>query len=211
MERNLDVDTESMFRDQMDEAWSHYRHCEQMRTQYLNFFFTVFMGASAFIITLCKTDSGKDVPAQTLFAVALLIPVLFCFSVIIFVSTIRVGYVLDHYIRIMQETRLYFFGEDTYAAHVWQRDRVAPAPVREGLFRLQVSARLLVGFLTFCLLLAEGMLTFFLARKSYLGNWKVCVALGCCVGMAATLGWLTNRLRLARREESQAKAELDVK
>jgi hypothetical protein len=83
--------------DQYNQAWSHYRHTESMRTQYLGFFFTVLLGSAAFALPILR--SSDDSPEAAATGTLLFLVALQAMSYFACVSVIRMGSVLRHYHR----------------------------------------------------------------------------------------------------------------
>jgi hypothetical protein len=56
---------------EFDQAWTHYRHVESMRTQYLGFFFTISLGSTALAVPTVSADALDDPSRPASFAVFL--------------------------------------------------------------------------------------------------------------------------------------------
>jgi hypothetical protein len=147
----LNKNSETLFRSELDQAWSHYRHLEETRTKYLNFFFTIFLASIGFILTLI-TGLKSSISIDLYFGFAVFILALFLFSVILLASIVRLGYVLSSYELVMSETRKYFHGIDSPVLEIWNIRKNIPESVNRGVFSIQKSSRLLV--LGVCMILS---------------------------------------------------------
>lgn len=87
----------SFLLDQYNQAWSHYRHTESMRTQYLGFYFTVLIGSSAFALPILR--SSEDSPEVAAVGTSLFLVAVQSMSYFACVSVVRMGSVLRHYHR----------------------------------------------------------------------------------------------------------------
>jgi len=43
-----------------DQAWTHYRHLESQRNQFLGFFFTATIGSIGFLVALASSPSARE-------------------------------------------------------------------------------------------------------------------------------------------------------
>jgi hypothetical protein len=77
------------------EAWSHYRHVENSRLQYLGFFFTVTLGSAALAIPILSgggTSIEERLPGASVFLM-----IFEAFAFFVFVNLLRFDTVLRHY------------------------------------------------------------------------------------------------------------------
>ena len=82
-----------------DQAWSQSRHLETMRSQYLGFFFTVFLGLTAFSATQLGSDSlGTSFDLVVFAAILLGLDVL---SGFLLLAVARIGDVLRYYTSVI--------------------------------------------------------------------------------------------------------------
>ena len=164
MIESLDSKSEEFFKSEMDQAWNHYRHLEETRTKYLNFFFTIFLASIGFALTTIKTNSNLSIDQY--FGYAVFVFVLFLFSIILLASIVRLGYVLSSYELVMKETRKYFYGHDSTVIEVWNIRKNIPSSVNRGLFSIQKSSRLLVFGVCVLLSVIEFGLAYQMANTS---------------------------------------------
>ncbi len=181
--KRLSAGAEEVFKSQMGEAWLHYRHCEAMRTQYLTFFFTAYVGVIGFGVNLLKTEPS----AATLFGISILIDVLFCFSAAVFVAVVRLGLVTEFYFHAEERTRRYFFAEEPYALQTWTYAPLGAHPKTPSLFSIQKSATAVIAFLCLCLAAAQLLLGIALLRNSHRNTWRPNIAFVSCAAMAIAL------------------------
>lgn len=151
--------SETYLLSEITQAWSHYRHLEEMRTKYLSFFATIVLTSAGFLVTLLK-DITKFESTHLIGSVSVFVFLVFLFTYFIWANISRIGYVLAAYETIMTETRRLMLGSNCSAFRLWAiRDRIPPA-VSSGIFRIQLAASSMV--LSVCVLLfgAEGYLAF---------------------------------------------------
>ncbi|HTX67955.1 MAG TPA: hypothetical protein VMH50_02265, partial [Thermoleophilia bacterium] len=84
-----------------EQAWTHYRHLESSRMQYLGFFFTVLLGAVTVAAALAKYLPS----ALATLAIAALTFLVFLLAVSLYISIRKTGFVLWRYSRILQTIR----------------------------------------------------------------------------------------------------------
>lgn len=174
--REMHDRSETYIRNEIDHAWSHYRHTEELRFKYvsglialLTASFTVLLAASKYLL------ADKPTP-QMVAGLALFILFLFGCSLVFLTGIIRIGYVLSAYEYILNRTRAHFCHPESQAHQIWQvRDRI-PEPVKSPLFSLQNGAVLLTGMV--CAFL--GGAEIYLAVIA-LGNWSLVVPLASLV------------------------------
>jgi drug/metabolite transporter superfamily protein YnfA len=78
------------------QAWEHYRHLENSRTRYMNFFFTALfaiIGLYSTLLNLKKIEIGE---IQVILGITLL-QIFILFSLFIFINITRIGWVLKGY------------------------------------------------------------------------------------------------------------------
>lgn len=78
------------------QAWEHYRHLENTRIRYMNFFFTALfaiIGLYSTLLDLRQTDIGE---LQIILGIVLL-QIFILFSLFIFINITRIGRVLNGY------------------------------------------------------------------------------------------------------------------
>ena len=121
---------------EIDQAWTHYRHLEEMRFKYLSLLIGLLGTSAAALIAafqyLLKSPItlpvGVGLPALVLF--------LYGVTQMLLTAIIRIGYVLAAYEDIMYHTRAHFCGLDSYAFKVWSvRERISK-PMKGTLFSL---------------------------------------------------------------------------
>lgn len=89
------------------EARSHYRHIESSRTQYLGFFFTVFLGSLGFIIS--RLEEIRTEP-WTLLGTTVLVLVVNTLTTAIFMLVRKARSTLDFYVDTCKRIELRIFG-----------------------------------------------------------------------------------------------------
>jgi len=90
------------------QAWEHYRHLENSRTRYMNFFFTALfaiIGLYSTLLNLKKIEIGE---LQIILGIALL-QIFILFSLFIFINITRIGRVLQGYNGVKNRIREMLF------------------------------------------------------------------------------------------------------
>lgn len=139
-------------------AWSHYRHIEETRRNYLAFHVATILGSLVFLATLAKGLTEAD-HGFLAWVVTVYLTVLFGFSFLVWANVLRMGYVLDAYEDIMRETRKVLFAGDEETMQLWTvRDRLPPV-VSWGIFCPQRAAIWLTLGSCVAICFAQGVLT----------------------------------------------------
>jgi hypothetical protein len=94
-----------------DQAWSHYRHLEVLRAQYLGFFFTAVLAVTAFAGPQLASDSLRT--SGDLLIVAALAFGLELLSGFLFLVVARLNDVLDFYLLQIQEISAWMSEDET--------------------------------------------------------------------------------------------------
>ena len=128
-----------------NEVWQHYRHLENARTKYMNFFFTALFAVFSFFTALIRLDKFET-SNQELTLWMILLYIFSAFTLYIFINIVKIGWVLDGYNRIQREIRQLFL--DTKTINKISVTNYLPKNSKK-IFRLQYSAEL---FLKICLL-----------------------------------------------------------
>ena len=196
----LTKNSEFLLKAELDQAWSHYRHLEETRGKYLNFFFTIFLASIGFMLTLAK-DFDVKVTVETYFGFAVFVFSLFLISAILLAAIVRIGYVLSSYENIMKETRKYFHGESSPVLDVWDIRKGIPSSVNKGVFSIQKSSRALV----MCVCLMLSILQMGVVREMYsmtmtLKSGYVVATIGFIAIMIITLLYIVFSIKKASDE-----------
>lgn len=97
-----------MLLSEYSQAWEHYRHLENSRTRYMNFFFTALfaiIGLYSTLLNLKKIEIGE---LQIILGIALL-QIFILFSLFIFINITRIGRVLQGYNGVKNRIREMLF------------------------------------------------------------------------------------------------------
>ena len=106
---------EDLLVEEFKEAWSHYRHVESTRVQYLGFFFTVVFGISGFVIAVLKDlqpSSTSCLPSRLVLGLFTLGWLLFMLTILLFASVRKLGLVLRHYEGVIKQVRNMLYPSD---------------------------------------------------------------------------------------------------
>lgn len=148
---------EELFTSELNQAWDHYRHLEETRTKFLNFFFTMFLGSVGFLITLFN-QYGSENTYKFYLSLSLFVSLIFIISIIIFSTITRIGYVLKAYELIFKKTREHYYGKESGALKLWSIRKNIPKSVSKGLFSVQNSSKFLLVIFCFVLTLIQLLL-----------------------------------------------------
>jgi hypothetical protein len=177
------------------EAWAHYRHLENSRTEYLKFFFTAVLGSLGLIAAI-----SKDRPFDShwwFLGLSLLNATLFVLTAFMYLTVRKFGAVLHHYTVLGREFRAMFY---SVASPSERRilDGMLFDGVTDPIFRLRffdgqpTSEALLFGF---CIVfaIAGGLIFYVLPVNLTAAPLLTQVGIGILdVAMWLTL-WLTKR------------------
>lgn len=168
-----------------EQAWTHYRHVEVQRSQYLGFFFTVSLGATVALPIVSAAGIGSD---AGLIAGAAFLATYFVVTIFVWSSIRRSGNVLSHYdrcLRLLRDVQEEFCElPSEYRGILTTKGRSVDGPHRSG---LQKSAEWTLAGFGFAEVLAQIALFVVAVAKSTRAD--VVIALG-IVGLvsAAVLG-----------------------
>jgi len=139
----------SFFFDETSQAWSHYRHLEETRRNYLAFHAAATLTSLGFLASVGKDIESFDAVILSAIISGFLV-FLFTLSFLVWANLLRIGYVLHAYEEILTETRRFALGTDSSEFKLWNiRDRI-PQVVRLGVFTIQNAASYLT-LLSCCL------------------------------------------------------------
>lgn len=124
--------------EQYRQSWEHYRHLENSRSQYMNFFFTALFASfgvyAAFINIEQWNFDGKELSVGVL--------LLFLFSVFtlyIYINIVRTGWVLDGYSKVMKDIKTKLFNNNPDYVNISVRNYL-PKESKYKIFSVQFSA-----------------------------------------------------------------------
>jgi hypothetical protein len=95
---------------EFNQAWDHYRHLENVRTKYMNFFFTAVFAVFGLYTALFKVDQF-NLDDFDLIIVLVLINTFSIFTLFVFINITRIGNVLDGYSNIIKRLRVLLYGK----------------------------------------------------------------------------------------------------
>lgn len=155
---------ESLLLAEFDQAWSHYRQNETMRTQYVGFFLTVTLGFAALganIVTPDRLSQASDIIGYGVFLGVYLLLVSFTYLIVR-----KVDVAMYHYERLWRSVRNYFYSDvnrttEPYAS-IDIRDylhSLRGGPIRKSTLRIQTTAELLLVLFAFLASSGEVFLT----------------------------------------------------
>lgn len=143
-----------------DEAWAHSRHLEDLRRQYLGFFFTALLGVTAISASyLARRHLSPSGSVLTIAALALGLQTL---AVYLYLAVSRVNVVLDHYLEVVWAIRdqIALDGSSSVDLSDHRRPPSPPRPGRLGRVILWHGAEPVLG-------LGAGVLVLILAGNVF--------------------------------------------
>lgn len=99
-------DERELLNNEFQQAWEHYRHLENARATYMQFFYTVIFAAFGFLITL--HEQFKELSSVGL---AALLVALSVFSTYIYLNVSKIKYVREHYMNTVNEIRKIMYSD----------------------------------------------------------------------------------------------------
>jgi hypothetical protein len=182
-------DANILLQQELDQAWSHYRHLEEMRYKYLSALITLLTASAAALLAGIKFLLPGNGSLSNVLALGLsyFISLLFVWSALFLTAMIRIGYVLNAYEDIINTTHEHFWGHHSNAHRMWcVRDRI-PQDIRGHFFSLQKNAVLLLYVVGLALATLQLVLEWELWRRShYLYRPPLIMA----AIMLLALGWI---------------------
>ena len=91
-EKNYD----ELFVEEYRQAWDHFRHMENARTNYINFYFTALFAIFGLYTAIITLDLLKVGDIQILIGINLL-NIFSVFTLYIYINIVRIGWVLNGY------------------------------------------------------------------------------------------------------------------
>lgn len=151
---NSDVSrVDALLISEFDQAWSHYRHLESLRSQYLGFFFAVTTAAAA--VPSLQTPAFNEV--RTVLAGGAFLSVYGFLTAFLYFGIKKANVVMNQYAEVIQYVRTYIFGDSSVHSSALKRIRESEHPLfRSSLFSIQSGAERVLLF--FGLLAAIGQI-----------------------------------------------------
>lgn len=197
---------------EIDHAWTHYRHLEEMRYKYLSVVVTL-LTASVAAFTAGVTAKGehlfpeKGPPTTPIVAgMSCFLFLLFIWSGLFLTAIIRIGFVLKAYEDVMIATREHFCGFKSNAYELWDVRGRIPTPIKGKFFSLQENAVVLLFVVCVFLALLELSLAWWLwKRTAYIYR----IPAGCTLVMVLTLFsiFISNFIGNRRKQKSSTTSQ----
>ncbi|NKI30586.1 hypothetical protein [Croceivirga thetidis] len=124
------------------QAWSHYRHLENTRIRYMNFFFTALfaiIGLYSTLLNLKKVEIGE---LQVILGMILL-QIFILFTLFILINVTRIGRVLKGYQGVKGNLRQLLFSQSSVPNGVSVGEHIK-GPKSSKLFSVQKSSRFML-------------------------------------------------------------------
>jgi len=142
------------------QAWQHYRHLEDARTKYMNFFFTALfaiIGLYSALLNL-KVEIGE---LQTIIGIVLIL-MFMMFTLYIYINITRIGKVLKGYNKVKGTLRELLFDETGTPKGISVGEHLSKRK-KKKIFSVQSSAQMM--------LILSLLFTNIFAFISLLNNW----------------------------------------
>ncbi len=167
----LGEDEKKLLMSELDQAWAHYRHLEETRTKYLNFFFTILLGSAAFWGTVLRRENLE--PNAVIFGFYVYAFFLFVVIAVIYAAIKKIGVTRDQYEDIIHITHEYLFKGNKGAVGLYKITEKHPGM---KMYSVQRSAECLS---LLCCLALVGIEWYGLywCDKVY-GSWQCWIVLG---------------------------------
>jgi hypothetical protein len=153
----------AIYLEEFHQAWEHYRHLENARTKYMNFFFTALFAVIGLYSAIIKIDQFKLEEFELLIGF-LLILVFTVFTLYVFINIIRIGWVLTGYSNVMRQLRINMYGEKSIPEKISVRDYL-PIESKHKVYSIQYSAETLLKFSLILMMILSITVVFF--------NWSI--------------------------------------
>lgn len=125
--------------DELNHAWAHYRHLENGRTKYMNFFFTALFAVIGLYSAFVKIHQSNTVELELMTGFFLLIA-FSIFTLYVFINISRIGWVLTGYSNVIKELRTKIHG--SFPEKYTVRNYLPKSP--KGIYSVQRSAEYLL-------------------------------------------------------------------
>ena len=130
---------------EFQEAWSHYRHIEESRSQYLGFFFIVMLSSIGFLISLSQ-NLDLMTSSWSVFGILILFWLLYILTFFMFVSVRKMGVVKKHYEDVIARIREHFYIDEPDLNKILNIRDKKHQVMQSSLFSVQTSAEyILIG------------------------------------------------------------------
>jgi len=196
----LTGEAEDLLKLELVQTWNHYRHLEESRAKYLNFFYTLMAASVGFTLTQIRLGVQENPTPLLIATTSAFILILFLVFLLLLTSVVRIGYVLGAYEAVMKGTHEYFFRFDSSALELWAIREYIPSAVCKGIFSIQTSSTyLLVGV---CSILAtlELALGGSLALTNQQLRWYSCFPFAGFLIMMPPFVLVVRSMRVASRD-----------
>jgi ABC-type multidrug transport system fused ATPase/permease subunit len=124
------------------QTWEHYRHLENARTKYMNFFFTALFAVFGLYTALIKIDKFEIHEFELVIGIILLY-IFSAFTLYVFINITRIGWVLTGYDNVMKELRKLLHDNEILSQKISVRDYL-PRESKYKVYSIQYSAETLL-------------------------------------------------------------------
>lgn len=124
------------------QAWDHFRHMENARTNYINFYFTALFAIFGLYSALLTLDLLKVGEIHIMMGISLL-NIFSIFTLYIYINIVRIGWVLNGYSNVIRELRKLMHSDTFLQKNISVRDYL-PSGQKKNFFSIQYSAQILL-------------------------------------------------------------------
>jgi hypothetical protein len=145
---------------EFDQAWEHYRHNENTRSQYLGYFFVLAVGSAAFGAQTARSHTLSAPLDLVLFGVFLL--TLAFLTGFVYLGVRKAGIVLAHYEALWNDIRRYFYSDSDWETKPYKSLNIRGSGHRALISRwtrMQSSSEFILLFFSFLVVVSEALLS----------------------------------------------------
>jgi len=165
---------DELYVEEYRQAWDHFRHMENARTNYINFYFTALFAIFGLYTAIITLDLLKVGDIQIMIGINLL-NIFSVFTLYIYINIVRIGWVLNGYSCVIRELRKLLYKSELMPKNISIRDYL-PTEVKQKAFSIQYSAQILLK--TFMLIINILIAISILIYYKHFVLWKlICLLL----------------------------------
>lgn len=157
------------------EAWTHFRHLETQRMDYLKFFVSLLAATAAVVAAIAARTDPVRTTTPVLLSILGATYLLASVSTLIYLAIRKLRYSLDHYRNVIQRVRIMALPDgDSINRRIWIGNRAKPIP---RLFGIQDGAEYLLATSAALLDICAMIVLAVLLKDSPLTTTRVAAAL----------------------------------
>ena len=166
-----------------EQAWNHYRHIEEQRSNLMNLFFTVILATAGFLLNFMK-EIEYPIKISVIIGIVAILFILFVFTLSTYFSVRKSKYTLRHYENVMAIVRSVYYKDDEYLDSISIRNSsIKELNSRESktksLFSIQINSELILIGALIILTISNVLLFYYLLSISDWHNIWSMLTLSC--------------------------------